>query len=230
MTDHDTIGLLKRHPLFRDTEREGLSRISRHLRPAEVKKGKILYFQGDPPDSLFLIRSGLVKLSRITPEGRELTFSIHRDGEIFGEAAVLNGSPHQSAAETIADSSLFQIYRNSFLQILRDHPSVAVRISSMMGRRMIKLEERFQIAVSRDISSRIAGALLDLGERFGESTDDGVSIRLPLTHLEIASLIGSTRETTCVTLNKFRRRGWVRTGRRRIVLLDLDALRALCET
>ena len=86
------------------------------------------------------------------------------------------------------------------------------------------------MAVSRDISSRIAGALLELGESFGERTVEGISIRIPLTHLEIASLIGSTRETTCVTLNKFRRRGWIRTVRRKTILLDPQALRALCET
>jgi CRP/FNR family transcriptional regulator len=230
MTSQDLIGFLKKHPLFREVRQDGLKKINRQLRPADVKKGKILYFQGDPPESLFLIRTGFVKLSRITPEGRELTFSIFRDGDVFGEVALLNKLPRESAAETIADTVLYQIYRNDFFQILFGFPSVAVRISSMLCRHLIQLEERFQIAVSRDVSSRIASILLDLANRFGESSRDGISIRLPLTHLEIASLIGSTRETTCVTLNNFRRNGWIQSEKKHLVLLDIDALRSLCET
>jgi len=149
---------------------------------------------------------------------------------MFGETAILHGSPQDTAAEAVSDTLLYQIYRNSFLQICNSFPSVAVRVSSLISRRLIKLEEKFQIAVSRDVSSRIAGVLLDLAEGFGKTSEGGVAIKLPLTHLEIASLIGSTRETTCVTLNKFRRNGWISSDKRRIVLLDTGALRSLCET
>ncbi len=230
MNPQDPISYLRRHPLFSELNKDVQKQISGQLRPVEVKRGNILYFQGDPPKHVYLIRSGFVKSSRITPEGRELTFCIFKENDILGETAVLNNSSCDTTTEAFTDCHLYQITVNHFLQILRNHPLVAARISSILSNRLVKLEEKFQIAVSNDISSRIACTLLDLAEAFGTNSKDGVTITLPLTHLEIASLIGSTRETTCVTLNKFRRNGWIRSERRNMTILNLKALRSLCET
>jgi CRP/FNR family transcriptional regulator len=230
MNPEDVSTYIKRHVLFREVKNEGLKDITRHLSPAEVKKGNIIFFQGDRPESIYLIRSGFVKVSRITPEGRELTLSIFKANDLFGETAILNNSPHDTTAEALTNCFFYQIYRNQFLQILKKYPSISIKISSMVSQRMLKLEEKFQIAVSRDISSRIACVLLELADRFGEPSEGGTIITLPLTHLEIASLIGSTRETTCVTLNKFRRKGWVQSNKRYLVLQDVRALKSLCET
>ena len=221
---------IKRHVVFREVRNEGLKDIARHLNATEVKKGTIIFFQGDRSQSIYLIRSGFVKLSRITPEGRELTLSIFKSNDIFGETTLLNNSPHDTTAEALSDCLLYQIHRNPFLKILKKYPSIAINVSSIVCHRMMKLEEKFQIAVSRDISARVACVLLELAARFGKPSETGTIITLPLTHLEIASLIGSTRETTCVTLNKFRRNGWILTKKRQIVLQDVPALKALCET
>jgi CRP/FNR family transcriptional regulator len=230
MNTEELSSYLGKHPLFHEVRKEGLKEIAGQLSPLEVKKGNIIYFQGDQPKSVYLIRSGFVKLSRITPEGRELTFSIFKENDLFGEAAMLNGTSHDTTAESVTNCLFFQIYRNNFLQILKNHPSVAVQVSSMLSYRLLKLEEKFQIAVSRDISSRIACILLELANGFGKPTEEGMTITIPLTHLEIASLIGSTRETTCVTLNVFRRKGWIQSKKRNIILINLKALKALCET
>jgi len=230
MNPEDSSSYLKKHPFFCDVKKESLKDIAKQMSLADVKKGNIIYFQGDQPESVYLIRTGLVKLSRITPEGRELTFSFFKTNDMFGEVAILDGTPRDTTAEAVTDCLLYQIYRHHFLQILKSCPSAAVEVSSMVSHRLMKLEEKFQITVSRDISSRIACTLLDLAEEFGDPSKEGVTISLPLTHLEIASLIGSTRETTCVTLNKFRRNGWIQTKKRNMVLLDLRALRSLCET
>ncbi len=230
MNREDISTFIKRHVLFREVKNEGLKEIARLLSSAEVKRGNIIFFQGDQPESVYLLRSGFVKLSRITPEGRELTLSIFKANDLFGETAILNNSPHDTTAEALSNCLFYQIYRNQFLQILKRYPSISIKVSSLVSHRMLKLEEKFQIAVSRDISSRIACVLLELADRFGEPSEEGTIITLPLTHLEIASLIGSTRETTCVTLNKFRRKGWIQSKKRYLVLQDIRALKSLCET
>lgn len=230
MNAHESDRYIRRHPLFRDIRREGLRQIASHMSLIEERKGNILYFQGDHARSVYLIRSGLIKLSRITPEGRELTFCIFKENDLFGVASLFLGSPRDTAAEAVTDTVLYQIYRNDFIQICNSFPSLAMEVSSIICGRLIKLEEKFQIAVSRDVSSRIARVLLDLAEAFGVTSEEGLAIDLSLTHLEIASLIGSTRETTCVTLNKFRRNGWISSENKRINLLDIRALKSLCET
>ncbi len=230
MTSEYFVSYLKKNTLFRDVNKSGLKDIAAQISLVDAKKGNIIYFQGDKPESVYLVEKGLVKLSRITPDGRELTFSIFKTHDMFGEVAILNGTPHDTAAVAVTGCALFQINRSDFLQILKSYPSLAIEVSAMVGHRLMKLEEKFQITVTRDISSRIACALLYLAEEFGKPTRKGVIIGLPLTHLEIASFIGSTRETTCVTLNKFRRKGWIQSEKRNLVLLDLKALRSLCET
>jgi CRP/FNR family transcriptional regulator len=230
MNPQDSISYLRRHPFFSEINKEGIKTISSQLRPIDIKKGNILFFQGDPPKSVYLIRSGFIKSSRITPEGRELTFYIFKENDLFGETAVLNNSPNDTTTEAFTDCLLYQIHVNNFLEILGNNPLFAMKVSSIMSNRLVKLEEKFQIAVSCDISSRIASTLLDLAEAFGVNSKEGVVITLPLTHLEIASLIGSTRETTCVTLNKFRRNGWIQSEKRSMTLLNLKVLRSLCET
>jgi CRP-like cAMP-binding protein len=230
MTLEYFVSYLKKNSLFRHVNKSGLKDIAGQISLVDVKKGNIIYFQGDQPESVYLVEKGYVKLSRITPDGRELTLSIFKTNDMFGEVAMLNRIPHDTAAEAITGCTLFQINRSNLFQILNSYPSVAIEVSALVGHRLSKLEEKFQITVSRDISSRIACALLYLAEEFGKPTRKGVIISLPLTHLEIASFIGSTRETTCVTLNQFRRKGWIQSEKRNLVLLNLKALRSLCET
>ncbi len=230
MNSYDPISYCSNNPLFREVNKDGIKQIAGQMRSIEVKKGNIIYFQGDRPASVYFIRTGSVKLSRITPEGRELTFSILGKNDIFGVTSVLLGNQRPTAAEAVVDCLLYQMYRSQFLQMLKRFPSLAIYLSSTIGQRLIKLEEKLQIAVSRDVASRISSTLLDLADQFGKASKEGVIIDIPLTHLEIAGLIGSTRETTCMTLNKFRRRGWIQTERRAITLIDLKALRSLCET
>jgi len=230
MDPHDFSGYLRKHPLFQDIKKDDLRTIAGQMSPLEVKKGHVFYFQGDQPTYAYIIRSGLIKLSRITLEGRELTLHIVQENDLFGEAAILLGSACDTTAEAITPCTLCQIYRNHFLQISESYPPVTQRIARMVSQRLIRLEEKFQIAISRDIPSRTACTLLELAERFGEKSKEGVTINLSLTHLELASLIGSTRETTCVTLNNFRRNGWIQSWKRNIVLRDVAALRSLCET
>jgi len=107
MNAHESDRYIRRHPLFRDIKRESLRQIASHMSLIEERKGNILYFQGDHARSVYLIRSGLIKLSRITPEGRELTFCIFKENDLFGVASLFLGSPRDTAAGAVTDTVLY---------------------------------------------------------------------------------------------------------------------------
>jgi CRP-like cAMP-binding protein len=133
MNSYDPISYCSNNPLFREVNKDGIKQIAGQMRSIEVKKGNIIYFQGDRPASVYFIRTGSVKLSRITPEGRELTFSILGKNDIFGVTSVLLGNQRPTAAEAVVDCLLYQMYRSQFLQMLKRFPSLAIYLTSTIG-------------------------------------------------------------------------------------------------
>ena len=197
--------------LLDDRERAALRRHARNVRfPAGVR----LLQQGEAGDKVLVIESGRAKVTYVTSGGRELVLRFCGPGELVGELAVLDGRPRLSS-----------IVAREEVEAL-SHPGIAWLLLVMLSKRFRDADlKRVEFGAS-DTVGRIAARLVELGERYGEQREGGVHIELPLSQDELGAWTGASRAGVAAALRTLRDLGWIETGRRRMVLLDSEALRA----
>jgi CRP-like cAMP-binding protein len=191
---------LKRIRLFAGLSSAEMQEMDRITRMQEVRKRQPIYLQGDPANTVYLLKKGRVKVSSTAPSGKEVTFEILEAGEIFGELEVLEPSPRGTSAEALDDTLICAINREDFDRYLRDHPDLVVKLTKLIGFRLRKIHNRVEDLVFRDVPARLAHVLLELMESTGVSEPSGVRIRAKLTHQELANLVGCSRETVSTLL------------------------------
>ncbi len=207
--------------LFQDLSREDQEELDRITTMTTVRKGKIFYRPEDTGEVIFILKKGTVQLYRISTEGKKLVIYTLGDGTLFGEMSLLGQRMHNTFAEAITDCTICVMSRNDLERLVLTRPQVALRILEITGSRLRETEEQLESLTFKSIPSRLAALLLRLA-------GDGNEVA-GLTHQDLAEMIGTYRETTTQTLNDMKAEGILEIGRRRLVILDKDALRQIAE-
>jgi len=218
---------LKQVNLFSDLSDAEMDQMNNMTRMVNFKKKQPIYLPGDPGDYVYLLKSGLVKISRIDDDGKELTLAILEPGEIFGEIDVLEETARDSVAEVLDDAHICLITREDFNQFLKSQPQCSFKLTKLIGLRIKKIESRIEDLVFRDASARLAHLLLNLSNTFGVNGPEGRTLKTKMTHQELANLIGTTRETVSLTLGQFRQAGMISIEKREISILSKKGLTEL---
>jgi len=190
----------------------------------EIRRKEVLYLPGEPGDRIYLLKRGVVKISALPEDGREVILALLRKGEVFGEEAVLDDAPRDHMAEAYDDALICIITRQDFLEILRTFPDLTFRVTKLIGFRLRTFRNRVEGLLFKGTAARLATTLLDLGRDHGVRDDHGVLLPLRLSQTDLASLIGVTRESVNLTLADFRKRGMVELDGRTLRLLKPEAL------
>lgn len=215
---------LKHIRLFDRVSSSAMREMEKITRMEEVKKRQPLYLPGDPSSSVYLLKRGRVKIANTAPSGKAVTFDILEPGEVFGELEVLQGAPHSTSAEALDDALICVIRRKEFDQYLAMHPNVTIKLTKLIGLRLKKIQRRVEDLVFRDVPARLAHLLSELGKSEGNTSPQGVRLKVNLTHQEMVNLIGCSRETVSATIGQFREDGLIHTDGRTVVILQPDAL------
>ena len=226
----DKLWYLKQINIFHGLDEASLLKVNKIAIHKYLKKKDIIYLPGDKNDKVYLLKEGRVKVSRLSEDGREMTMIILEPGEIFGESALYSEGQHRSTmAEALDDAMICTVYRNEFEALLKTNPEIFLRVTKAIGKRRKEVENRLEDMVFRSVPSRLAHLFLNLAKKYGKPTENGLMLDIPLTHLEIANLIGSTRETTTTQINELKRQGWIDVRKRSIYITDEAGLRDLAE-
>jgi CRP-like cAMP-binding protein len=177
------------------------------------------------PQSLYLLEQGLVRIYRLSGEGAETTFGYVAPGEVFGELAAFGDYPRESFAQAVLNSRVWRIPRDVFLRLVGSRPELMAEVTRQIGNRLKRIESRVEHLVFSDVRSRVVQILLELAEDFGEPEQDGVRIGIALTQAELATLIGSTRQTVNSTLRDLEQEGLLGRTSGRILVRDKEKLR-----
>ncbi len=218
------IWYLKRCDLFEKLTPEQAEGIERRSVTRRFAKGEFIYVPGDPCQSVLVVVRGRVKIKGITPDGKEFILAFIDEGEIFGELALVDEAPRSEFAEAADPTELLAIPRDELFRIVESRPDLALQITKLVGLRRRRIESRLRNILFRTNRQRVAGVLLELLESHGERDGPGWLIRLKLTHQEIASLIGATRETVTIVLGQLQLDGLIRVRRRAITVVDREGL------
>ncbi len=215
-TTEEKVRLLSSADLFQDLPKEDVERIERMTVMSQCPRGQVVYAPGETREALFLLKRGRIEIYRLSEDGKRLLVSTVHAGMAFGDMALTGQGMHGSYAEAVEDCMICVMSRADVEALVQQYPPVAVRIIRILSDRISDLEERLDESALRDIPSRVAAALLRAAQQ------EGPSVRM--THLQLAELVGTHRETVTRTLGEFRDHGMIRLGRGRIDLIDLAAI------
>ncbi|MGO9487428.1 MAG: Crp/Fnr family transcriptional regulator [Solirubrobacteraceae bacterium] len=206
-----------------EQERASLSLLAvKHAFP----KDSILMFQDEYDERLLLLLTGRVKVTRTTEGGHELLLAIRDAGELLGELAFIDGQPRVATVTALEPVEALVLSGRRFRSYLESTPRVAVVLLESVAERVRESTvKRLQFAAS-DTLGRLSSRIVELADRYGEPSDDGLVVPMPISRDELASWTGASRAGVAQALQTLRELGWLSTERRTLLVRDLDALRA----
>lgn len=185
------------------------------------QKNEVIFFECDNEDKkLYILVSGRVKLSMLSPDGKEKVLTILQEGDIFGEMSLFDEDPHPITAEVIEEARLVILPFDDLENIIMQNPKVAIKIIEALAKKTRLLTSQIRELVFQDAEGRLASLLTRFAEDFGVDVKSGKMIDLILTHQEIANLLGSSRVTVTKLINQFIDEGIIKMYKRKIVILN----------
>lgn len=219
------VATVRRVPFLAILPEDELVGLAERMRPRQYRAGTIIFHRDDPGTTLHIVTSGLVKLVLASPEGREVTVGILGPGDFFGELSLLDGGARSASAVTLEATETLTLDRDPFVAILERHPEVSNGLLMVLGNRLRRTDDLIQDILFLDLPGRIAKQLLALADERGVQTPGGVRIDLRLSQTELASIVGTTRESVNRCLNAFADRGYLSIDRDAITIRSREGLR-----
>lgn len=186
-----------------------------------VRRRDPVFEPGDPEDEVYIVKEGRIRLYRQSPAGKEISLALFDPGELFGEMALFFPSQRVNTAEAHEDTELYVIPVEVFQRWMQEDEELQRLVLYVMADRRRAMEQKAAELVALEVPQRMAKTILWLFERYRTDIIAGkIALNIRLTHHEIASLSGTTRETATLILNRFRRDGYIDFFGRRMILLN----------
>ncbi len=210
--------------IFKGLESEQYEDLLKKGRRIKLQSKSILFHQGDPAVSCFLVNQGRLKLTQLNEQGKEIILRYIGAGELTAAIAVLKNRPYPVTAESIEETEITCWDKSAMTQWLRQYPDITINLLSIILERIDDVQHRYLEICTERVDQRIARSLLRLMRRAGSKTRSGIQIDMPLSRQNIADYSGTTLYTVSRTLSAWEKNGWIKSGREQIVVTDPHAL------
>ena len=230
MPDKTKFWYLKNFNIFEGMDEAAMNDVNKMSSMTTAKVHQPLYFPDEPTRDIFFLKEGHVKISRLSEDGNEVILDVIGPGELFGELSFSDREESSGEiAQALDDIVVCTMKRSDFESLLKMKPELNFELTKRIGLRLRKFEERVTDMVFKDVRKRIAGFLVRYAEEFGKIKSGVVSIKMHLSHQEIALLVGAARQTVTTTLNDFRSKGIIDFSRSGFVIKNLPELQKLSQ-
>lgn len=219
------INIIAAAPIFRGLSEDSLIQIRKIAKDKFYDKGRIVFSEGDDGDGFYVVADGRVKIFKISAEGKEHILHIYGPGNPFGEVPVFSGQKFPANAQTLIKSHLLFFPRQSFVDLISQNPSLAMNLLAVLSKRLREFTVQIENLSLKEVPGRLASHLIYLSSE----QKNPVSVLLPFSKGELASLLGTIPETLSRILNKMNSLGLIEVNGRSITLLDIHGLEDLSE-
>jgi len=222
-------GALKRCVLFRDVGDPGLTLLAGSMRARRYRRNEVVFHQGDPGDSLYVIVAGSVKIVLPSPEGDEAIIATLRRGDFFGELALLDGAEHSASATALEPTETLVLSRDAFLRLVDAERGLRTALLSSLAGELRRLTRHVEELHFLDLAGRLAMRLVNLATEAQPDGANDVRLAWPFTQSDLAAMIGGTRQSVNRLLNELVDDGVIRLEGDELVIPDLALLRRRAE-
>jgi CRP/FNR family transcriptional regulator len=195
---------------------EELDRLIPHLTERHFTPRQLLFSAGDPPERVYLILKGRVKVFQVAENGKEIILDVVGRGGVVGDMAVVEDGGRGACAQAIEETVAASISWEDFSHLMQQSPRLAFAMVELMAKRLSSMQRTFMNIVSKPVAARLADVLLERA--------DGDIVRLGLTHQELAQTIGTSRETVTALFSRFVTLGAIAPGPAGYRILDATLL------
>lgn len=209
---------LKQNRLFEDVpegdvaENQGLFTMKTFARKA------MIFDESDPSQTVYMVKRGAVRLARLTEDGKEVTVAVLGHGDLFGEESIFSERPRTTFAVAQDETLLCMARASDMFALLESQPKVALNVARVMSERLVELQSTVEDLAYARLSDRLLNLFNRLAIEHGRPVDGGIEITVRLTHADLASLVGSTRETVSLELARLIRAGRLRQRGRAVIV------------
>jgi len=199
--------------IFSGLSPEEMGRITTFARSLRKARGEFIYMPGDRAEFVYILRQGRIKLSVLSETGKEVAIDIIQPGEIFGEFALVDEASRSNMTQALDDVVMWVFSKRDFTNLLSTQSKLALSYIRLVGDRRRRMEKKLSDITSKAVSTRVCELLHELSTDVVEVEHAAPDYLVPLTHHDVASLIGAARQTTTTVLNDLERRGIIELGR-----------------
>lgn len=224
MSEQETARLLQRAPMFSGLSEAELLDLARVAVPRRYPPGQVIFREGDPGDTCFVVESGAVKITR-EHGGRTIALAELRGGDVFGELAMFGNETRSATAQSLEDTAAFALLGGDVRRLLNARPETAVKFLEQLAARVRSANDRISQQSFQTVAGRVAGVLSQLvATRQSEGASE-TDVLVEATQADIAQLAGASRESASRFLATLERQGVVTTQRGKVTVHDPGALR-----
>jgi CRP/FNR family cyclic AMP-dependent transcriptional regulator len=229
LSPEEKLRLLSMVDILEPLSREEIKELSLRIPDTHYERGQILYTPQDRSETLFMLKKGRVRIYRVSPDGREFTLTVVGAGTVFGEMSLTAQRLENAYAEAMEPATVCAMKRQDLERLVMDKPQVGLKVMSVLSERLSLAEDRMEDIALKEVPARLANFILHLVESEGVVTREGYKIPTRYTHRQLATMIGSKRETVTKAFTLLQQAGAVQLKRRRIHVKDMEALKRVAD-
>ena len=219
--------IFERHFLFGKLSGDEIDTLLHYARVESYPAGYEIFSKGSPGPSMMAVLRGTVKMSSVSPEGKEVVFNLMGPGDCFGEITLIDGTERSADAVAMSDCQLLVLHRRDFMPILEKRADICLILLKILCQRVRQTSEQVEDVLFRHLESRIAKALLHLAESAGLHGVPGSPVELHVSQRELGNIAGGSRESVNKHLQAWHKAGWIDLGKATIVIGDLAAIESM---
>jgi len=225
LSPEEKIRLLSMVDILEPLSRAEIKELSRRIPDTYYQRGQTLYTPKERSEALFMLKKGRVRIYRVGPDGQEFTLTIVGAGTVFGEMSLTAQRLENAYAEAMELAVVCKMKRHDLERLVMDKPQVGLKVMSVLSERLSLAEDRMEDIALKEVPARLAAFILQLVESEGVMTAEGPKIPTRYTHRQLATMIGSKRETVTKAFTLLQQSGAIELRSRRIHVRDIAALR-----
>lgn len=223
------IELLRKIGLFKDLTDIELQSVMREASELKFDQGSFLFYQDDPAERIFVLKSGRVKLYQLSNDGQQVLMRVMTPGMMFAAISLVEGAMYPVSAEAAEDCEVLYWSQQTLLGLIHRFPVLALNAIKVLAGHVREFQDRYRELATERVERRIARAVLRLANQTGVKTDEGVLLNLPLSRQDLAEMSGTTLFTVSRILSQWEEKGLVSAGRERLVIRFPHGLVSIAE-
>jgi CRP/FNR family transcriptional regulator len=216
---------LKQISIFSQLKEDFLMKIDSISIMRNYTKGRIIFMEGEPGEAFYYIKSGLVKISKVSSDGREHILHILNEGHVFAEVTLFNNTSYPATAEVLEEAQIGMIKNSDLQKLIIENPEISLELIKYLNHRLIEAQNKVRNLALYDTFGRTAQALVKLSEDHGKKTSAGIELDLGISRQELANIVGTTRETVIRVLAAFKKEKSIELDKSNIIIKDIDKVK-----